>query len=257
MSSVDVSKTIHKVLDRISKENEFSDYSIVIKPSAVSGFGSDMVCIEIKENERSKKMNILCKLEPTDEYRRKECNSRIIFKREALFYNWIMPIFAKFQDEKNLPEEDQFRSFPKCYATVIGNDAESYAILMEDLQPHNFKAWNKPNSVPIEHLRLSMRELGKFHGISFALKDQRPEQFAEFKQLSDTLRTFVQSESAQRLFNNSFDLAIKSLKNHQYRDIIRDVKTNLLPYLEDCVNNDTTDRYGVISHGKFSKNIHS
>lgn len=249
MSTANIPDYIHKVVDEIAQNHNFSNFRTVITPSSVSGYGSDMFSIKVNESGSDNQLCILCKLAPAEESRRRECISKIIFKREALFYDKIVPIFAKFQDEKNVPKQNQFSSYPKCYATVIDDKSESYAILMEDLQPHNFNEWEKPNATPIEHLRLMMRELGKFHGLSFALKDQRPEEFAEFKKLSDTLRDFIQSEIVQKLFNDSFDLAISSLKLDEHKNIVCDIKNNLMPHLEFCVDNETTDRFGVISHG--------
>lgn len=249
MSTANVPDYIHKLVDEIAKKHNFFNHKTVITPSSVSGYGSDMFSIEINEIGSDNHLSMLCKLAPADEIRRVECISKIIFKREATFYDKIVPMFEKFQEEKNMPKQNQFLSYPKCFATVNDDRNENYAILMENLQPEQFKEWDKPNSTPIEHLRLMMRELGKFHGISFALKDQRPEEFAEFKKLSDSLRIFLQSESPRKLFDDSFNLAMKSLKSDEHKNIIRDIRNNLMPYLEFCMNNESTDRFGVISHG--------
>lgn len=55
---------------------------------------------------------------------------------------------------------------------------------MEDLGEEVFQMWNKSRPAQIENLRLVMHEIGKFHGLSFAMTDQRPAEFAEFQQLN-------------------------------------------------------------------------
>lgn len=80
-------------------------------------------------------------------------------------------------------KKDQFLSFPKCYATVANEDnedSEQYAVILEDLRPQGFKLWDKKKPTPIENARLVMRELGKFHGLSIAMKDQKPQEFSQF-----------------------------------------------------------------------------
>lgn len=252
MSSIDLPEFVQKLLDRIIEEHEFIDYSIQIKPNSESGMGSEMFNIKIRGNSSDKSLHILCKVAPFDAARREMCLSKIIFKREALFYETIMPNFAKFQEEKCMPEDDQFLSYPKCCATTINDDCEHYAIVMEHLQSQGLKVWNKAKPLPIESLRVTMRELGKFHGLSFAMKDQKPAEFAELKQLKDTFRTFVQSENIQNLFNGAYDRAIKTLRSENHKNIICDIKINFMAYLEYCVNHETSDRFGVLSHGIFT-----
>lgn len=242
---------VRSLLDQIIEEYDFRDYFIKIKPGsqAGDGFASDLLSITITDNLGDRKLELVCKLPPFDELQRKVFISDIVFSREAHFYDKVMPIFAKFQNEKYLTNVDQFLSYPKCYATVADNKSEHYAIVMEDLRTQGFKLWDKSKPVPIDNMRLAMRELGKFHGLSFAMKDQRPKEFAEFKQISDCWRAFFQSETMQRTLDSFFNRAINSLRSEDHKNIMRDVKNNCLPYLKHCIKNGTSDRFGVLSHG--------
>lgn len=246
MSSIDLPRY---TLDRIIKANGFNEYSIQLESDVGEGSGSELFSVNVIESTTDKKLNFVCKITTFDENRRKNFQSSINFAREAVFYDKIVPAFLKFQQEKNLPKTDRFLSHPKCYETLIDHNNEQYAIILDDLRLHGFRMWNKFNPASIENMRLLMRELGKFHGISLAMKDQRPAEFAEFKNLTDTFRTFTQAKFVHDRFNDSFDLAIKSLKKEEHKNIVRDVKENFSKYLEYCVNNETSDRFGVLSHG--------
>lgn len=243
MSIKELPKYIQVLLDQIIEANNFQNYSLKIKQGSQvgDGFLSELSSITISENESDKKLDIVCKIAPFNENRRKEFFSNVVFDRESYFYNKVMPTFAKFQEEKNLPKDSQFRSYPKCYSAICDDESAHYVIIMEDLRPQGFKMWNKAKTAPIENMHLIMRELGKFHGLSIAFKDQRPDQFAEFKQLTDISQTFFQSQNMQGMFDASFDRAIKALKNEDHKEIMRTLKSNTLSHFKSCLNEEISN----------------
>lgn len=253
MDFSDLPKFIQNFLNEIIAEENFGDYSMKIKSGAEpgDGFSCELISVIILENSSDKRLDILCKIAPFDEIQRKDFLSHMLFSREALFYNELMPIFAKFQNEKNLPKNDQFLSIPKCYKTLSDDVQGLYAILMEDLRPQGFRMCNKFQTLPIDNLRLVMRELGKFHGLSVAMKHQKPNEFAQFKQVTDICKIFTQSANMEQTFNKFFDRAVKSLNNEMHKDIMRDIKVNFQAHFDYCLRNETTNRFGVLSHGNF------
>lgn len=251
MNFSDLPKFIQNLLNEIVIEENFSDYSMKIKSGAEpgDGFSCELISVIISDNLSDKRLDILCKIAPFDEIQRKDFLSHILFNREALFYNELMPIFVKFQNEENVPKTDQFLSIPKCFKTVSDDEQGQYAILMEDLRPQGFKMCNKFTTLPIDNLRLAMRELGKFHGLSVAMKHQKPNEFAQFKRVTDIVKIFTQSANMKQTFDKFFDRAIQSLNNEMHKDIMRDIKVNFQAYLDYCIRNETTSRFGVLSHG--------
>lgn len=95
--------------------------------------------------------------------------------------------------------------------------------------------WNKSKPSPIENMLLAMRELGKFHGLSIAMKNQNPRDFAEFKKVTDIFRVSCQSKNVLDMYHVSYDRAINSLKSEDHQNIMRHIKTNLLAYMEKIV----------------------
>lgn len=249
MCSIELPRYIYDIIDRIIKANGLNEYSMQLESGVGEGSGSELFSVNAVDPLTGKKLSVVCKIATFDEIRRKNFQSNINFAREAVFYDKIVPTFLKFQQQKNLPKTDRFLSHPKCYKTLIDHDNKQYAIILDDLRQHGFRMWNKFEPASIENMRLLMRELGKFHGISMAMKDQWPTEFAEFRNLTDTFRIFTQAKFVRDRFNDSFDLAIASLKKEEHKNILRDVKENFSKYLEYCVNNGTSDRFGVLSHG--------
>ncbi|XP_055321909.1 uncharacterized protein LOC129577979 [Sitodiplosis mosellana] len=256
MSEIVLPKFIQKLLDKIIKENGFKDCSVQVKQGSNvgDGFMSELSCITLAERNSEKKLHLVCKVAPSSKNRRKEFISDVAFTREAAFYTKLMPSFAKFQVEKNLSKDDQFLAYPKCYAATIDGENEHYAIILEDLRPQEFKLWNKAKTSPIENVRLAMRELGKLHGIAIAMKDQKPEEFAEFEKYTDIFRFFFESKNMRDMVRGSYDQAMASLKSQDHKNIMLDLKENFMDYFENMLNEKSATYLGVICHGDFWNN---
>lgn len=252
MSDITLPKHIQDLLNQICVENNFRNYTTELKQgsNAGDGFTSELLSVKIFDRESKQILDVVCKLAPLNKNRQKQFFSNIIFDREITFYQKVAPCFAKFQKEKKLPEEDQFLAYPKCYGALSDHENFVFAVVLEDLRPKGFKLWNKMEPVPIENAHLVMRELGKLHGISIAMKHQRPEVFAEFAKLNDMSTRFFQTGNMKAMFEASFDRAITTLRCEDYKNIMRDIKVNMISYLDSCVNVKASERFGVISHGK-------
>lgn len=251
MSSLKLPQYIYEHLDQIAKANGFNEYTLKIEAGAGEGSGTELLGVNVVDSSSDKTLNIVCKVPSFDEDRRKNFPPDINFEREPLFYAKIMPMFLKFQEDKNVPKGDQFNSHAKCYGTISNHDSEQYALFLEDLRDRNFRMWDSSQPLPIENMRLLVVELGKFHGISFACKDQRPAEFAQYKRLKDTLRIFLQKPIFQDLMDVTFDVCIKSLAKEEHQRILQDVKQNFTEYIEYCVDEKASETFGVLSHGNF------
>lgn len=242
-----------ELFDKIARENGFQNFSMEIEPGSLpgDGFNSDIHRIKITENDSSKKLELLSKIAPSSESRRKEFLTDEIFKRESSFYQNFVPMFEKFQAEKQLPKDDQFRSFPKCYGAIIDGQKQQYIIVLEDLRPLGFKMWDKSKPSPIENARITVRELGKFHGFSVALKNQKPNEFKIFNKLNNMIPEFLKSKNVQGMVENSFVKAGESLKNPEHKKIALHIKGNLMQYLSHCFNETASEHVGVFCHGIF------
>lgn len=120
---------------------------------------------------------------------------------------------------------------------------------MEDLRPFGFKKCDKAKPSTIEIARYTMQELGKFHGLSLALKDQKPTEFEEFKQVKHYLLTALQSKNMSDLFGKGYDIATTTLTNENHKDITQHFKRNILRSFTDLFNGEISDRFGVLCHG--------
>lgn len=245
---------VQEIFAKIAQENGFSDYLLEVNPGCKpgDGFMSELFRITISDKENNtKKLELVCKIAPSNENNEMDSFTATAFRNEAHFYAKLVPTFEKFQEEKNIPKDEQFRSFPKCYATLIDEERQRYVIVLEDLRPYGFRMCDKSKLAPIENLRLTMRELGKLHGLSLAMKNQKPDEFAVVKEAKDMLKMSFEKESIREMFKGIFDLTINSLKKEQHKSIMRNLKDNMLAYVEFCLNAERTDDLTVLCHGNF------
>lgn len=245
---------VKEMFAKIAQKYEFSDYILELNKGCNpgDGFVSELFRVQISDNKNNtKKLQLVCKIAPKNENNETDSFTATAFKNEAHFYAEIVAVFNKFQEKRKVPKDEQFNSIPKCYATFIDEETQRYVIVLEDLRPYGFQMCDKSKLTPIENLRLTMRELGKFHGIAIALKNQKPEKFAVVKQATDMMKISFETESIREMFKNIFDNTITALKSEHHKSIMRHLKENMLKYVEDCLTGEQTDDLTVLCHGKF------
>ncbi|XP_053697525.1 uncharacterized protein LOC128744497 [Sabethes cyaneus] len=217
------------------------------------GFMGDLFKVVISEKDHEE-LIVVCKTLPQNEARKMYTIS--LFHREVQAYNEVLPMLKKFQIEKGILEGDfqGFWSFPKSYYAYCDMSKMEGVIIMEDLREKKFRMWTKTEPVDYQHTRLVMEELGKLHAISFALKDQQPELFEQFKQLCDPLGRLIENEPRQtmkQMMNGSCERAISTLdeddeSSRMKMQPIRGVATDL--YKSDTMASEA-EPYAVLGHG--------
>lgn len=120
---------------------------------------------------------------------------------------------------------------------------------MEDVRVKGFAMWPKDNAISLDHCRAVIDVLARFHAVSFALKDQRPEVFHKFKALKDLQQTLYSKPSSITLLRGVYKDVLSFLPDGKQIEIIRDIKDNFTDYLSCCLDEKLNDRCSVITHG--------
>lgn len=150
-------------------------------------------------------------------------------------------------------EENGFTEYPKCYRTVDVEPSES--VFLEDMSVRGFTMIDKSNEeVTADHVRLVMQVLGKFHAISFALKDQQPD---KFKQLASNLNElFVRRDEPffKVYFNKQIESAMNAVSGEKDAHLLAKLKTmfdgkEALDIACDCLDDSLNESASIITHG--------
>lgn len=243
---------VKELVTEIAESEQFTNYTIetLAGCNQEDGFVGALIKVIISgdRNSVAAKLHLLCKLIPENAARRKEFNADPLFEREIMVYNKILPAMTAFQREKGLSDAECFISYPKCYAAVANKEDDQYVIIMEDLRPQGFVMWSKRLPTPFDHATQIVTELAKFHAVSFAVKDQRPDIYAEFRKLPDLWRNMLKG-GFMNLQKMAFKRAIAVLDDVEHVRIVQDFSENTLKYYEEFLDENLCEPFGVITHG--------
>ncbi|XP_047993203.1 uncharacterized protein LOC125231709 [Leguminivora glycinivorella] len=116
-----------------------------------------------------------------------------IFKTEAFFYNDLTVVFDEIQNEANVPAKERFNVAKSFHASI------PEAIILENLSMKGYKTGFRMDVVSLKFAELSITQLGRLHGLSFAIEKKRPNYF-DYK---------IRSLSIPHNFNKDFKDMIK------------------------------------------------
>lgn len=150
-----------------------------------------------------------------------------------------------------------FTEYAKCFRTI---DKElNECIFLEDLSIRDFVLINHlTEEVTADHARLLMQALGKFHALSFAVKDQQSE---KFKELSFNLtEMFLLPEDARmrQFLNKKSESFLNLLDGDEDAQVLAKMKMlfkrDAIDIIGDCLDLKSTGAASVITHGDVWQN---
>lgn len=252
-------------VQRIAKDEGFVDgYDVKLEDGEKvgDGFCSTLLSITLIGNRHCRDTNsetatlselpLICKLQPLNESRKEILSSELMFQREVYMYTKLLPALAAFQEEHKVPVELALTALPKCYAAFHENGNSKSVIILEDLRKAGYSMWDKNKSIDCETIRLVMEQLGRLHGLSIAIRDQRPEVFNDFQiQPNHMLDIF---EGFKSLLRSSFAVALPLMDSVEDAETIKRFDQDYTDVFSCGLDEKKLGKYGVISHGDFYRN---
>lgn len=240
--------------------NSIDNYDITI--SAGSSKGDNYLGVIYRAQVKDKvtnenKLNLIFKLPPQSETSRKEMFAAEFFRREAGFYDYVYPIYKKFQEDKGIDVENEgFHQVAFCYKTLTEEPNEG--LIFDDLKALGFDMFDRFKEVTKEHVFLVMRTLGKLHAVFYAIKDQNPKVFESYYELKDSFEIMSEAE------DSTIPAYYKSLKKQTLEVIEKcediEMKEKVIKYLSNdyddlishCLSREKSEPYTAICHGDVS-----
>lgn len=242
------------VREKIGNENYEVDYE------AGSSKGDNYLgeLIRIKIKSKFKNFNLILKLPPQNEARREQLHMSLFFQREILFYDEVMSIYKKFQEDRGINIKiEGFYEVPLSYKWIT--EAPNEGIFLEDLKEKSFKIYPRKETFTLEHVILVVKALAKKHAISLCIKDQAPELIAKFKDLKDLFVNNYnnKNEITYLWVSAQVELAIKSFEKLDESDfktkVLTLLKNDFFREMSETVNGKAAEPYSVICHGDVRK----
>lgn len=229
----------------------------------------DMRCSTNDDNDQMLDLKYVCKVTIKNEARRKFQNIRSLFLREIYFYNDILKQFKNLESEFNLEPAARLYETPEC---VYFSDTFPELIVMPDVAFEGYSMFNRHETLDFQHVHLALTTLGKFHALSFVLRDKKPDIFKDIVETvkEDTLFpdgrdnkdkieiTMFITPFSREYFKISLNhLKANSNEFQNYDKIIQTfeyIRDNLLTILVDAVKGKFCEPYAILCHGDFWNN---
>jgi hypothetical protein len=209
----------------------------------------------LKVTDETRTMSLCIKCLPSNLQRRNIFDSHLQFRNETVFYNKVFAEFAQFGKEKLSQDAYAPIRIPKCYTAE--SDGENAVLVMEDLSSAGFVVLSRLKVMGLHELLLVMRELGRFHAFSLAMKNQDPERFSKLKGsvFEVTFSTSAYNKLTRDLVIFILNDVLEMLKAHypqsslylnKYEHFVGDAEDRIMKLFYDDSKNEA---YNVITHG--------
>ncbi|KAF5292784.1 hypothetical protein FQA39_LY13829 [Lamprigera yunnana] len=237
------------LIDKKVLQPEISIYSHLSKGS---NFLGEVMKVNVKgknEDKESVKFNLIAKVSKKNDVYRELSGTRHIFLREEYVYSTVFPQFEKFQSEKEITKP--FRCYPQVYITSSEDHNET--IILEDMCEKGFKSSERAFSLDYNHASLIVAELGRFHALSFALRDQRNSIFTKLANNLCDLE-FHKCPVFPLIIAEWYAECVKVLDPVTDRKAytkFKEFEKIFVSTAQNAVRPETAEPYAVVGHGDF------
>lgn len=238
---------VKNLLDLVIENEDVIDGKINVLGQNQAGDGYLGTVNNVEIIGKNKRLNLIVKIAPVNEKLRGQAPIAAVYATEINFYTKLYPALREFQAEHGGGKP--FIKLAKCYATCKKTSREG--LVLQNLKADGYKIWPRQKHLSVDHVKIVLREYGKFHAMSYALKLKADEKYRELTcEMKDCFYEFVKDPGFNDLYTSLFD----DIKN------IPEIKENYNMYntLEKCCNGNLDffkklaterDQYTVITHG--------
>lgn len=169
----------------------------------------------------------------------------------------ILPYFRQFQQERNIiVNRDGFHEHSLCYKSIEAEPME--CLILQDLSKWSFSMVDK-QEVTVEHILLVMQALGKFHAVSYAIKDQEPDKFSEMaNELQEHIYRQGYNSDLVDAYNGAAMSVINSITDdkdaHLLEAVLRLYERDQYDIMVECIDGNAAEPHAIIIHGDMWSN---
>lgn len=254
LKEIIVTDYIRKSLDKVAENEGFRNYEFITDhgSSIGDGFIGILMKVTIQEKDQEgKSLTVLAKIPPQNKMRRENMQSMNLFKREIFMYNVFLPEMVEFQNEHNISHEVGFFNFPKVYFAEYAEEGDDAIIIMEDLRESGHRMWNKFKPIDFEHAKLIVTSLARLHGLSFAMKAIKPEQFKKFKELDDMFSKMGDDPHFEQYVTSLIVNGVNTIdssdtkRRRKAESLLRGFKALII----ECTSSEAAEPFSIVGHG--------
>lgn len=237
---------IKEILHDFLVQNDLENAEIIYEDGSNLGDGYLGVTKAITVKKGRTIFDLFVKAAPKDEKLREILSTHMVFKQEITAYTEIFPAYTKFLQQKI---RQDLNLTPKCYSSNAEESREF--LLFENLKALGFKVFDKRKLLDEDHILVVLRNYAKFHGISYAFKEQRGEDFANLCQIvGDSILFLFEHFNFKTILYTALDVLKEHGDGRIDRSTLGKVEEsieNFYELVEETVNCDYN--HGILIHG--------
>lgn len=253
--SLVLTQEVQAHVEKLIKELAITNHTIDISAGSLRGDNYLGVIAKATVHGKDKSgenkvLHLIVKSAPKNEVYRTLTPIRCAFDREIYMYSKVFPEFAKLQKERGILKP--FQSFAKFYKSTMEDMNE--AVIMEDMKQLGFEMRERQEPLNYNHTLLVIKEYGRYHALSYALRDQKPEVFQEIFDNTQEMffSNYNQTEIAEKSAKNDHERALKSLdpvKDKIAYDKFNKFQEHMEELVKNALESESAGKYGVVGHG--------
>lgn len=243
----DVPDHVKSICELVFKKNGIENTEVTIEAACLK---SESICSKIHRliaSNNEKTFSIIAKMALVNEYLRIISCTPQLFYNECLIYQELLPKFDELQKQIDLRKEEWY-GHALCYGST---EKPTEAILLEDLKQSGYQSFNMTNILQRnEEILMTLKELAKFHAMSFVLR-VRDEEF--YNNFTNKIIDYWATKVNKTVLNNFLTTIINGTMNYfvseEERKYLND-SLMLIPYMIESMHSDEIkSKHAVIVHG--------
>ncbi|XP_055602306.1 uncharacterized protein LOC129751066 [Uranotaenia lowii] len=254
MNPVNLPRYVKDGIERAAEKLQFGrQHTVDFDFRNVHSSGSVSIIYQITIREDLREVALLCKVPPPEA----DEGLLAMFEREVFVYQQLLPTMAQFLQEQDIPETlEDFVFSPTCYHAYFDRKRREGILILENTTRRLFENRSKPESIDYDHGRLAMVQLGRFHAISLALKEQHLAIFEKLQEeLGDVTDDRVESiPGFKETMEQAFDKAAETLNVHETskKEKLSKLKQTFVEELKVIADIESSEPFCVVCHGDYS-----
>lgn len=235
-----IKKVMAKIIESFGPNIDEARYEMT---ESTDVFMSTMyyVCVKFKNRltGQNEEYPMILKRPIQEEVWRQMSGSEFQFHNEILFYR----TYAR-------PNEN----FPRCFYVDKKPPADS-VIALENVNKRGYHPCPYKYDAPLEYILAAMREIGRFHGKGYVMKELQKENFFDIVRQFQDSRFDKTTDEFKFLLNTQATRAVEYLRNHGHDAVFCDKMEALLSNAFDKVMMKTVEPLEPLStlcHGDFT-----
>ncbi|KAJ2944245.1 hypothetical protein O0L34_g18226 [Tuta absoluta] len=233
-----------KLVTDVLNNRGFSDAKIT--ENAVGEAGDNYIANvkRVVAEKNGETFKIIAKIAPRIVQLRVAMNTRSMFINEHVMYTQILPKFTEIEKAAGIPEDERLR-YAACYGTIT--DELDELVLLEDLTESGYVMLDRFKSLQDGEIKLVLQSFAKLHALSYALKNQEPETYANYT--CKLMKFEVPPKETIEFFEAMEAYAISKLQDEKRKKCLKGTLSKIVEFGLKYSNWDNNSRYSVIQQG--------